>query len=156
MGLANKQAAYASRIQNNNQLYGQKANIETQLKNQSALNAQGINGQNLAKLDQYDMNKYNQTLMQQSRKSANVSQGIEDIGQIGTERSMRNLDNSRISHIQKMFNNNDAAAYKEYEDFYSIATPQEKQALKETLSKSESGKKKWNTDPRNRSNQITE
>ena len=94
--------------------------------------------------------------MQQSRKSSNVSQGIEDIGQIGTERSMRNLDNSRISHIQKMFNNNDAAAYKEYEDFYSIATPQEKQALKETLSKSESGKKKWNIDPRNRSNQITE
>lgn len=156
---SNKFAAYAKRLENNNRMYGQKANIETNLINQSRLNAQDITGKNLAKLDKYDIDKYNRELMLKGEKSANIANVSEDIGKIGTERQLRNLDDKKVVNTIKAFDNNDAAAYKNYNEVYDNYKRTGKlNDLKESMSKSKSKSaiEAWNKDPRNKNNQIVE
>lgn len=153
---AQKGAAYAERLKQNNVLYGQKANIETQLKNDSTLYNHQINGQNLAKLDQYDMNNYNRDLMIKGEKSANVANAVEDIGKMGTEANQKSLDNSRISHIMKLYDNNDAAANSLYSEYRKAAKGNDLDELKKQMSKRPNGKTTWNNDPLNQGNLITD
>ncbi len=154
-GNAEKQNALAEKFKASNQLYGDKFNKEVQLKNENALNNQSIAGRNLAKLDEYDMNKYNRSLMLKGEKSANIANAVEDFGNIGTERSQKRLDDQTINNTLKLYSENDAAAYKGYDTFYDSAKRTGKlEDLKSIMKKSASGKEKWNKDPRNKGNLI--
>lgn len=155
VGFAEKQQAIVNKIKANNQLFQNKFNTETGLRNQKKGENAQIAGRNLAKLDQYDMNKYNRELMLKGEKSANVANVVEDIGRIGTERSQKRLDDQTINNTLKLYSENDAAAYKGYDTFYDSAKSTGKlNDLKMIMAKSASGKEKWNKDPRNKNNQI--
>lgn len=153
---ANKASAYAQTIKQNNQLFTNKTNIETELKNRNSLNNQEVTGRNLAALDRFELQKYDRDLMIQGRKSANVTNAVEDISQIGTERNLKILDNSKISHISKLYDSNDASASALYPEYRSAArTSSQINDLKIQMSKSPQGIKDWNSDSRNQNNLIT-
>ncbi len=155
IGIANKAAAYAQRLKSSNELFGQKANIETGLKNQETLANQGVTNRNLAKLSSYDTEQYNRTKEIQGAKSANIADVTERIGKIGRESSEEKLDNQRITNIGKLFNDNPAAAEKSYNESYdSYKNTGKLNNLKEEMSKRKSSRDTWNKDPRNENNKI--
>lgn len=152
-----KGMAYAEKIKANNQLFTQKTNIETGLKNQDKLNRQAVNANNLAKIDDYNNNEYNRKLMIQGRKSANITNAVEDLTNINAERNQKVLDNSKISHIGKLYNDNDASATTLYSEYRNAArTSGEIDDLKKSMSKTKKGKEDWNKDSRNKNNLIVD
>jgi hypothetical protein len=75
---ANLIAGKAGLVSQRNALFGQKENVETQLKNQNAMNVQGITNRNVAKEDAYDMMQLQREGEIQTRISANVTNAVED------------------------------------------------------------------------------
>lgn len=70
--LARKNAARSADINARNELYGQKANAENQLKNQNTLNTQQVNAGNINTANAYNQQVYGEKLQKQSDMSSIV------------------------------------------------------------------------------------
>jgi hypothetical protein len=112
----NKLAAFSSLLTNKSNLYGQKENIETQLKNQDLMNTQGVlnrntqNAQdirntNLAQQDKYNWAKMERTQNMNLAKSANVANATEDAIKGIQDKNMKNLDEEKIMTDSLKYNN---------------------------------------------------
>ena len=75
---ANIIAGKAGLVGQRNALYGQKENTETQLKNQNAMNVQGVVNTNIGKDNAYNMQNMQREGEIQTRISANVTNAVED------------------------------------------------------------------------------
>lgn len=117
---ANKLAAYSSLLGNKSNLYGQKENIETQLKNQDVLNrqdvsnrnirnAQDIANTNLSQTDKYNLARTDRTNMILQAKSANVANATADAMRLIQDKGMKGVDEGRI--MTDALKYNDAAGF---------------------------------------------
>lgn len=106
-GRANKLAGYATSLNKFSDIYGQKENIETQLKNQDSLNRQAVNAQNMANaqaiknantgaLNNYNMQKFQRANDIQQLLSTNMKEFVGDATKQIQDRNMMELDNQRM------------------------------------------------------------
>lgn len=86
------------------ELYGQKENIETGLKNQETLNNQQIEGQNLARISGYTDAMTNRAYNMQGRLSANVANAVEDYNGAEQAKAMEAYQDEQINILNKMYN----------------------------------------------------
>jgi len=94
---ANQLMANLKGMREKNVLRGNKENIESRLFNQSQINKQGVDAQNIAKREAFRMNKYLRTNEILGKESANVANAVEDV-QLGIrDMNQRALDNRRIT-----------------------------------------------------------
>jgi hypothetical protein len=96
-------AANAANIGNINQLYGTKENIETQLKNQDALNRQQVQMGNVAKENQYNLNKMHRIDDIHQRISANVADAAVNAQQQRAEANLKRRDLLELEIIKKQY-----------------------------------------------------
>jgi len=90
---ANKLAAMTSGVDSQNTLWGEKENAETDLRNKHAANVQDVQMRNVGELRDYDLNNMFRKIKQQENLSANVSNAVDDFGQIRLDKKQENLDN---------------------------------------------------------------
>ncbi|RTK92593.1 MAG: hypothetical protein EKK61_03705 [Rickettsiales bacterium] len=104
---ANKLAAFSETLKNRNNIFTNKENQETRLKNQNALNIQQINNQNqanaqniinqnLALKDNYNINKMNREAQIRAEKSKNMENLTKDMMKGLQDKRSSNLDSSRM------------------------------------------------------------
>jgi len=94
---ANSLIANIKGMKEKNLLRGQKENIESRLSNQSQINKQTVDATNIAKRENYRMNKYLRTNEILGMESANVANAVEDV-QLGIRNmNQRALDNRKIT-----------------------------------------------------------
>lgn len=104
-----RSAAIASRLSSigaQNQVFGQKENQEAQLRNEDALNRQGVYNANQQVLANHDTNVYNRDLLVQSRISENVSNLVDDFNNMDNIRRMKERDNTVLDLMKERFKNN--------------------------------------------------
>jgi len=114
-------AANTVNTANMNKLYGQKENIETQLKNQDSLNRQSVINANKALENQYNMNKFNRVDDIHEKISANVANMAEDASKQKAEANLERRDLLELELIKAQFkesgvyDRNMQALFDEYE-----------------------------------------
>jgi hypothetical protein len=79
VGRANMIAGMGQNVGAKNQLYGQKENIETDLRNKDAMNKQGVGQRNVGRANEYDLNVMSRKLAQQDNLSKNFANLSEDM-----------------------------------------------------------------------------
>jgi hypothetical protein len=114
-------ASGALATQARNQLFGQKENVETQLKNQDALNRQQVNMGNVAKENQYKTMKMHRIDDIHQRISGNVANMAQDAQMQIAEENLRKKDALTLEIVKQkykesgVYNRNIDALFKAYE-----------------------------------------
>lgn len=118
---ANKLGAYSTLLKSNNDLYQNKANVETQLANmnnqniqnvynQNIRNKQGIDNLNLSQEDQRRFAKVQRGYDILNAKMSNVANATEDATMLAKDYNMRNLDRERMNLDNARYTTEEQAA----------------------------------------------
>ena len=99
--IARKLAGYSQGLSARNQLYGEKANIETQLRNQETLANTQIERENLAKLDLYNQLRTQREANILGKTSQNITNAADKFLRIQQEKAARELDREKLDIIAK-------------------------------------------------------
>ena len=106
---SNKLAALANSIKASNELYGQKENIETDLKNKQSLNNQEVENVNIQKIDDYNFKKMLRKNDIQTRLSQNVMDSVNDTQFNKAQENLKDLDYKKLDLVNIMYQGNSAA-----------------------------------------------
>jgi hypothetical protein len=101
--VARKMANQLELMKSNNQIYAQKENIETQLKNANIQNTQRVEAENNAILNEYKANKYQKGEAIRQRYSTNAANLQGDIRQLIDDKNSYKLDIRKLDLIKKQY-----------------------------------------------------
>jgi len=100
---ANKAAGYAVNIEQANKLQGEKANIETNLKNQNLLNEQGVQANNNALVNQNNLDKMVAKDNKLTDSSENVANAVGKATMLIRQENVRELDKKKLAIIKAKY-----------------------------------------------------
>jgi hypothetical protein len=105
VALTNKQAAFSNALKNYSDIYGDKFNKETALKNSALLNSQAVDNQNRATMNDYNYKKMLRKDDMQQRASANMSNAVDDAMFGIREKNLGELDKKKLDLISRKYKN---------------------------------------------------
>jgi len=101
--MANKAAGYAANIAQANKLQGEKANIETTLKNQNLLNAQGVQASNNQLINQNNIDKMVAKDNKLTDSSENVANAVSKATMLIRQENIKELDKKKLAIIKAKY-----------------------------------------------------